>query len=534
MEKYTVVVIGGGATGTGILRDLAMRGIKALLIEQQDLAHGTSSRFHGLLHSGGRYAVKDEDSAKECVAENAILRTVAKYCVEAREGFFVRSSQDGAEYEQQWLNACHQTGVLVAPLTTAEAIRLEPRLAPDIQAAYRVPDAAVDGFRLVWQNAWSAQRYGGVVRTYTKVVGIEQRNGQVIGIVVRNTVTGIHERIACDMIVNATGSWVGQVAALVGITVPVQPDKGALIAFNHRFTSRVINRLRVPGDADIFVPHGSITIFGTSSVATDRPDDFTVTREEILRQLEEGMALFRDIYDYRILRVFAGTRPLYSSDGTGRGASRTFSILDHKETDNLTGMITIVGGKLTTYRLMAEKTVDLVCEHLGIKAICLTAQEPLIPEVSVKTRARASQYLPAFAVERAAARLGPKLEQMLDHIEENDAKKQLVCECEMVTLAEIEIAATINSSLDDIRRKTRMGMGTCQGAFCALRGAGTMVTNDLHQDRSGQDLLTEFLESRWGGIRPVLWGAQLREAELTRAIYGATLNIDGVMADANE
>ena len=95
-RHWDVVVIGGGATGAGTLRDLAMRGVKALLLEQRDLVHGTSSRFHGLLHSGARYAVKDAEAGRECIEENRILRRIGKHCVEETEGFFVRTPEDGA------------------------------------------------------------------------------------------------------------------------------------------------------------------------------------------------------------------------------------------------------------------------------------------------------------------------------------------------------------------------------------------------------------------------------------------------------
>lgn len=98
-RHWDVVVIGGGATGAGTLRDLAMRGVKALLLEQRDLVHGTSSRFHGLLHSGARYAVKDAEAGRECIEENRILRRIGKHCVEETEGFFVRTPEDGAEFE---------------------------------------------------------------------------------------------------------------------------------------------------------------------------------------------------------------------------------------------------------------------------------------------------------------------------------------------------------------------------------------------------------------------------------------------------
>jgi len=536
MEQYfDVIVIGGGATGTGILRDLSMRGIKALLLEQRDLAYGTSSRFHGLLHSGGRYAVKDAESARECMEENTVLRKIGQYCVEATEGFFVRTKGDSEEYEECWATASSEQGIPDLRISAHEALRLEPNLAPDIQSAYRVPDAAIDGFRLVWQNAQSAVRYGGVVRTYTEVVAIEHINNQVTGVRVRNTLTGELKKISCSMIVNAAGSWVGRVAALAGITVDVTPDRGSLIAFNHRLSNRIINRLRPPADADIFVPHGSITILGTTSVPTAKPDDFEVNREEVLRQLEAGKALFSNIEDYRILRVFAGTRPIYSPGGAGRGATRNFAIIDHKETDGLLGFLTIVGGKLTTYRLMAEKTVDRVCNYLAFKAQCRTAQEALVPPVPQAVREDARRHLPAYAADRAIDRLGPRIEQVVARIKDNSACRQLVCECELVTLAEVEIAAADSTtfSLDDIRRKTRMGMGTCQGAFCGLRGVGVM-TGHLAKGSTAKKLLREFLEARWAGIRPVLWGNQLREVELARAIYGATLSIDGAMNDEKE
>lgn len=533
MEKVDVVVIGGGATGTGILRDLAMRGVKALLLEQRDLAYGTSSRFHGLLHSGGRYAVKDAESGRECIEENTILRKIGKYCVEDTEGFFVRTVLDDEAYEGKWLEACSQLGIPATPLAINEALKLEPGLSSDIRAVYRVPDAAIDGFRLVWQNAASAARYGSAVRTYTEVIGIYHENNEIVGVEVRHSLTGAREKIACKMLVNAAGSWVGQVARLAGVDVAVKPDRGTLIAFNHRLCNRVINRLRAPGDADIFVPHGSITILGTTSKPTERPDAFESTKDEVIYQLAEGKALFEDIDNYRILRVFAGTRPLYSPDASGRNATRNFVAIDHAQVDSLRGMITVVGGKLTTYRLMAEKTVDKVCQYLNIKEPCRTAEEPLVPDLEAGVMAKAKKVLPAYSADRVVARLGSQTAEVVDRIESDQTRRQLVCECELVTLAEVEAVAAdkATNTLDDIRRKTRMGMGTCQGAFCGLRGVGAMVTYGLEKGQPACQLLEDFLQSRWSGVKPVLWGHQLRETELTRAIYGATLNINGAMPD---
>lgn len=535
-QRWDVVVIGGGATGAGTLRDLAMRGVKALLLEQRDLVHGTSSRFHGLLHSGARYAVKDADAGRECIEENRILRRIGKRCVEETEGFFVRTPQDGADFEETWVKACAECGIEALPLSVREARSLEPNLAPDIVSVYRVPDSAVDGFRLVWQNVQSARRHGAGFRTYTEVTAIHSANGAVTGVGVRDARTGETGVIPCAFVVNAAGSWVGEIARTAGLTINVKPDRGTLVAFNHRFTSRVINRLRKAADGDIFVPHGSITILGTTSKKTDRPDDTVPDTAEVRALLDIGRALFPDIDAYRILRTFAGTRPLYTADPSaeGRGASRNFVVLDH-EKEGLKGMATICGGKLTTYRLMGERMADLVCAKLGVTAACRTAVEPLVPEASQELMARARKVFPAQGLEQAQARLGDSFAAAVERLEAAPWKKALLCECERVTIAEFEQVASESTShsLNDIRRRTRMGMGTCQGSFCGLRGVGAVLEADLLAASAAQDapaapdLLRSFQQERWYGIRPVLWGSELRETELARGMYGATLNIDG-------
>ena len=529
MQHVRVVVIGGGATGTGVLRDLSMRGIPALLVEKADLASGTSSRFHGLLHSGARYAVNDPAAARECIQENTILRRIGKSCVEETEGYFVRTPGDDPAFEPLWVSACRACGIEVTEIPVAEALRREPNLTPDALAVYRVPDSAVDGFRLVWHNVMSARRYGGDIRTYCRVTAINSVNGKITGVTLLDSKSGKTETIPCELVINATGSWAGEVAHLAGIGVSVTPDRGTLLAFNHRFTNRVVNRLRKSTDGDIFVPHGSITIFGTTSIPTDKPDDTRPRSEDVLYLLKEGEPLFPKIHNYRILRAFAGTRPLYSpSAATGRAATRNFVILDHAG-EGLEGMITVTGGKFTSYRLMAEKTVDAAAAKLGVTAPCRTAEESIIPAPDGALMERAKKLFPSEGTRLAVSRLGDDLERAVETSEENPWKKLLLCECEMVTLAEFETVASESTShsLGDIRRRTRLGMGTCQGSFCALRATGALVENALLPESPPRDLFRQFLQERWGGIRPLLWGTQIKEIELERGIYDATLNLDG-------
>ena len=531
--ETSVVIIGGGATGIGTLRDLSMRGIPAILCEQGGLAHGTSSRFHGLLHSGGRYAVNDTESAKECIDENKILKEIGQQCVEKTEGFFALLPEDDPNYVPRWVESCGKAGIEISEIAIDEARRLEPELSPDVLRVFRIPDSCVDGFRLVLHNAMSAKRYGGQFWPYHKVTAIKQVNGVVQSVLVEDVLKHEVKEIHCQAVINASGSWAGQIAELAGLNVPVSPDRGTLIVFNHRFTSRVVNRLHPGSDGDIFVPHGSITILGTTSVPTKDPADTKPTLEEILKLLKIGQPLFPKLPEYRILRAFAGTRPLYTPGGAaGRAASRNFQVFDHSH-DGLQGFFSIFGGKFTTYRLMAEKICDAVCNYLKLDKPCRTHLESLIPKTNPASLEKARKFFPVPDLSLMADRLGDDLDAVLteaEHLEAtNPGQNQLLCECEMVSLAEVEYVAnnSPNRTLNDIRLRTRLGMGTCQGTFCTLRTINALYEHDPSLLPNPVSQIHRFLQERWKGSKLTLWGSQAQEMILTRDIYAGVLALDG-------
>ena len=134
-----VLVIGGGATGAAVAWDCALRGFDTILAERRDLAEGTSGRFHGLLHSGGRYAVKDPNAAVECIEENVVLRRIAADCIEDTGGLFVTTPDDDPAYGDKFVAGCAKTGVPTEEIDVAEALRREPRLNPGIRRALPSP-----------------------------------------------------------------------------------------------------------------------------------------------------------------------------------------------------------------------------------------------------------------------------------------------------------------------------------------------------------------------------------------------------------
>src|SRR5436309_11815275 len=161
-----VLVIGGGATGAGVAWDAALRGLEVVLIERGDLATGTSGRFHGLLHSGGRYAVKDPSAADECARENVIVRNVAADTIEDTGGLFVTTPFDDPAYADRFAEGCRKTGVLCEEIEPAQALREEPRLHPEISRAFRVADGSIDVWKLVWALSRGARERGARVLPY--------------------------------------------------------------------------------------------------------------------------------------------------------------------------------------------------------------------------------------------------------------------------------------------------------------------------------------------------------------------------------
>ena len=151
-REFDVIIIGGGITGAGTQRDCAMRGLRTLLIERSDIATGATGRNHGMLHSGARYAVSDPESAAECIRENRILRQIAAHCIEETDGLFVTLPEDDPHYQATFVDACRRAGIRAEVIDPAQARRLEPSVNPALTGAVRVPDGAVDPFRLCAAN----------------------------------------------------------------------------------------------------------------------------------------------------------------------------------------------------------------------------------------------------------------------------------------------------------------------------------------------------------------------------------------------
>jgi glycerol-3-phosphate dehydrogenase len=507
-----VLVIGGGATGTGVAWDAALRGLDVILVDRADLAEGTSGRFHGLLHSGGRYAVKDPKAAEECVAENAILRAVLADSIEDTGGFFVTTPFDDPDYADRFAQGCADTGVPCEEIDVAQALREEPRLNPEITRCFRVPDGSIDVWKSLWSLAHGIQQRGGRVLPYHAAIAVHRDGDEVTGARVRDTRTGDEVDVEARVTVNAGGAWAGRIADMAGIEgVRILPGRGIMIAMNHRLVNTVVNRCQMPTDGDIIVPIRTVSVIGTTDAHTDDPDDHTVHQEEVDAMLEDGEKLVPGFKQARALRVWTGVRPLFedakAADTDTRDVTRAHAMLDHEQRDGVRRFVSITGGKLTTFRLMAEETVDAVCAQLGEHRPCVTATTPAPGSESGQTY-------------HLGERLGRKEERLRG--------EQVICECELVTRSHLEevIRRRATSNLDDVRRSARLGMGPCQGGFCIYRAAGVLHGMNGMTAQEADAVLLGFLRERWKGMWPILYGDQLRQTRLDDWIFQGILDVE--------
>lgn len=534
-----VFVIGGGATGAAVLRDLARRGLKALLVERSDLGTGTTGRYHGLLHSGGRYVGKDRLAARECIDENRILRRIAPASIEDTGGYFVATPDDPDDYVEAFAENCNLSGVDCDEVKVSDLLAREPALNPKIRRAFRTPDGSVEPWQLIDSIIADAKSHGSSALTYQRVIGMELIGDRISEVTLRDERTGTVSRVWTKFVVSAAGAWAGQIASLANVQVEMTPGKGTMLIYNHRMTDSVINRCHKSSDGDIMVPVHTVAILGTTDIKVPDPDEYDITKEEVVRLVDEGAKMFPDLPRMRILRAYAGVRPLYkppteaTTDGN-RSISRAHAILDHAD-QGVENFVSIVGGKLTTHRLMAEQTVDVVAAKMGVTTRCTTAEEALPGQVPGHT------YW-----------LGHRL---ADHEAVGGGDASLLCECEMVdrTMVDTYLDMHWPCSIDDVRRGTRVGMGPCQGAFCTFRVAG-LIAERLDQDTAttGQPApgalvvdghapgtgalhaaiadraLTGFLRERFKGTRPIAEGRQLQELMMTNGVYVGVMGLESM------
>lgn len=380
--RFDLLVIGGGITGCGVARDAARRGLTVALVEKDDFASGTSSRSSRLVHGGVRYLEHGHlHLVFESSAERRRLLRVAPHLV--RPLAFTWPVYEGARVPRWKLGAGLALYDALAlfrnvgrhrRLNRDGVLGVEPMLRPDgLLGGARYFDAATNDARLTLANAIDAAEHGAIVVNHAAVETLCVEHGRVAGAMIRDRLTHASAQVRARVVVNASGPWSDTVRALAngehGSTraAGLRGSKGAHIAVpRDRVGNNAALTLLHPDDGRVLfvLPAGPHAIIGTTDTyTTSSPDDVHATRDDVRYLLDSANTFFPDalLGENDVVSAWAGIRPLLAStDDNPVNASREHAVSTSPE-----GLVSITGGKLTTYRVMARDVVDTVVRRLG-------------------------------------------------------------------------------------------------------------------------------------------------------------------------
>jgi len=374
-------VIGGGITGAGVARDAAMRGLRTVLVEQQDLGAGTSSRSSRLVHGGLRYLETGGlRLVLEANTERRVLLRIAPHLVWPLPFLFPVHRGDRVPLWKlaagMWLYdllALFRNVKAHRMLGKRAVLEAEPMLRErGLVGGARFYDAQCDDARLVLATARSAMMHGALVANYMGVRALERTAGRVVGALVEDRLSGRRATVRASVVVNATGPWADRVRLLedAGATPLLQPTKGIHVVversrIDHR--AGIIFTSPIDGRVLFILPWGERSYIGTTDTdTTESPDSLAITADEIVYLLRSANALFPHarLALEDVQGAWAGLRPLLAARDGRSASSRS---RDHAIVQGSGGMITVVGGKLTTYRVMAREVVDRAVRELRLR-----------------------------------------------------------------------------------------------------------------------------------------------------------------------
>jgi len=530
-SEFDVVVIGGGSTGTAIARDCAMRGLKTLLLERDDIASATVGTCAGMISSGLKYRGEPE-IMKMCSAEVVHLNRIARHIIMKNPILapildLSLAASDG-EYIDAYSEHAEERDVPAMMFITPEAtLEIEPMVHPDVIASVYYEEFFIDPFRLCLLQALDARNHGAEIKTYCEVIGFEKTKDEIRGVIFYNRISGQTETASTKLVVNAAGPWAHKIARTSGGDLDLRLNKGAHVILDRRVVNVGITAKAIDGRWIYLFPHENTTLLGTTALDTwEDPDTLVATYDEIEYLLQSIESIIPSIREARIIRTMAGVRPLVPDWNVPEDkVTRGYQVIDHEN-----GMISFTGGKLVMCRHMAEAATDIVVRKLGIDAKCTTQEVPLPGnEDDVDIEALSAEYgIKMHTLERMRARRGTEMVKVLELTRENPDWKTTICTCEPIIEAEIRysIRKEFPQTLNDLRRRLRLGTGPCQGTFCTYKAAA-ILSEEL--DLEGDDFLVDILDfraERWKGIRPSMRGEQLAQEELAQGMYSCVGNLD--------
>ena len=559
-----VLVLGGGVTGVGIARDLAIRGLDVTLVERGRLTDGATGRMQGLLYSGARYADAAPAIAKQCYAENRTLAEIANHCIEETDGLLVSTdTDDDDDAFDSLLEACQDCDIPVEELIGEEVREMEPALGEDVERAVRVPDATVDPFRLTVATAHSAMEFGADIRTHTEVTDIHVEDGAVEAVTVEHDPEPTGRPEVTDTEADSDdGAGNDEFDGDGPDTVPdggkqLPGSTGGPGATAPGEAGGVPGMPGATGDEEQSRP--------TSETERLEPDYVVNATGAWADRVAELAGFSFPIHRSRAAMIVTDDQPAEMPVSYGVTAGPVRTVVPHGEhcvvgatNDPVANPDTLDGDGEDTERLMADlsEVVPELSESRVLRTFWGIRSGPpgeggegrryaLVDHAdrddcwgmttvvggTLTTHRRVAERVAdhvcgKFGISRECRTdeltlPGSEDQEVLD----TDGPNPVVCDAEGVTRAEIrdalDDASAAEIDLNDVRIRTAATMGSCQGGRCAHR-----IAAELHPEYEPdviEDALDDLLAERWKGQRHALWGDQLAQAARNYAFHASTL-----------
>ncbi len=512
-EELDVLVVGMGATGAGVALDAASRGLRVAVVDKGDLASGTSSKSSKLVHGGLRYLENYEFGlVREGVLERQLLLKLAPHLVRPMD-FLYPVWPDTARRRLLGLGLTTYDVFAMASLagrggatrrhqkiSADDAVELAPAMRDSgLAYGYVYGDCATDDARLVLAVVQAARRFGALTITHAEVTGLTLEDGRVVGATIADRVSLASVTVRARHVVNATGVWVDTLQGLEepGRQAVVQPSKGVHVVVPHERLPLTNASVLLPsrqgdGRSMFAIPWGRQTILGT----TDTPyagglDSLSLTAEDLEYVLAAGNDVFKqDLTEADVLGAWAGVRPLIKQAG-----SESMSDISRRHTlvEGASGLLTITGGKLTTYRRMAKDVVDRIAERDDRKAPCrtdeiaLSGTRPLADLRAEVTESAAFLGLSAEVAESLVRQCGETAAHVLSLVAAEPALGELLSPdaphiaAEVVHAARSEGAGTVD---DVYSRRLRLSLRARDAGLPSALTCARLLARETGQDEA--------------------------------------------------
>ena len=519
MGIYDLIIVGGGINGAGIARDAALRGLKVLVLDKGDFGSGASDGSSGFIHGGARYLTSSLQTTRRSCIDSGIIQRIAPhlvfripflYPVKSRwQGLVVESFFSAYDFFSRYRN-----GKPHCWLNRQDLQSLLPGVNPEFHGAVTFDEWSVQPHRLVMGNLIDAVLHGAEICNYSDVSQLvtEYREGRrtVTGVVAVDRFTGARTTYHAKMVCNATGPWSMHFAQQNGLSLELRPAKGLHVVIPKRLFPFGVMCHAIDGRLVFFLPHSGSTIIGTTDDDTfELPEDIVPQIDEVA-YLREGVAhVYPEIANESPGMTYWGVRPtLYSRGQYEDDLSRAHRIFDHSVLDNIDGIVSLAGGKLATYRMMAEETTDVICRKLGVRAACQTDTQLLAGADSMDW-ARAcplitqiDPHLPRLLYHR----YGSEIRVMEEMVQEAPTMARMLDAASLLT--EVEVRYVVQrewvKTVMDVGRRTSWGTSHTVSQTAALE-VSRVVADELSWDGEQQIFETNrFFEAQDKATAPLV------------------------------